>query len=167
MTSTKRNLTATICLTLAVFLGSGGVGYAQDLQKGLEAYQQGDYATAVAWFRKSAEQGVARAQFTLGLMYDNGQGVTQDYKEAAQWYRKSAEQGVARAQFTLGLMYVTGQGVLQDNVYAHMWWNIAASTGHADATKNRDIIAERMTAADISKAQELARECIQKNYKGC
>jgi TPR repeat protein len=131
MTSTKRNLTATICLTLAVFLGSGGVGYAQDLQKGLEAYQQGDYATAVAWFRKSAEQGVARAQFTLGLMY------------------------------------VTGQGVLQDNVYAHMWWNIAASTGHADATKNRDIIAERMTAADISKAQELARECVKKQFKGC
>ena len=203
MTSTMRNLTATICLTLALLLGSAGVSFAQDWEKGVEAYQQGDFATAAQWFRKSAERGDAMAQYSLGVMYDNGQGVTRDYKEAAQWYRKSAEQGVsqaqynlggmyysgqgviqdykeavawfrksaeqgvARAQFALGLMYVTGQGVLQDNVYAHMWWNIAALTGHADATKNRDIVAERMTAEDISKAQELARECVRKNYKGC
>ena len=48
-----------------------------------------------------------------------------------------------------------------------MWWNIAASSGHASAVKNRDIVAEKMTAADISKAQDLARECVKKNYKGC
>ena len=64
-------------------------------------------------------------------------------------------------------MYEYGQGVIQDDVYAHMWFNIAASMGDAWATKNRNIIAERMTASDISKAQELARECVRKNYKGC
>ena len=50
---------------------------------------------------------------------------------------------------------------------AHMWLNIAASNGSTKANKNRDIIAKRMTVADISKAQQLVRECIAKNYKGC
>jgi len=48
-----------------------------------------------------------------------------------------------------------------------MWFNIAASNGDADTVKNRDIIAKQMTAADISKAQGLARACVAKKYKGC
>lgn len=82
-------------------------------------------------------------------------------------WRPLAEQGNADAENNLGAMYYNGQGVLQDNVYAHIWWSIAASNGAGDAVKNRDIIAKRMTAADISKAQELARVCVRKKYKGC
>ncbi|WP_277600823.1 tetratricopeptide repeat protein [Eikenella corrodens] len=52
-----------------------------------------------------AEQGNADAQYNLGVMYDNGQGVRQDYAEAARWYRKAAEQGYAKAQYNLGSMY--------------------------------------------------------------
>ena len=55
-----------------------------------------------------------------------------------------------------------GEGVIQDNVYAHMWTNIAASSGNENAVKSRDIVADGMTAADISKAQELARGCVKK-----
>jgi len=64
-------------------------------------------------------------------------------------------------------MYGTGEGVIQDNVYAHMWLNISASNGNKDAVKNRVVIAKRMTSADISTAQKLARECVEKKYKGC
>ena len=64
-------------------------------------------------------------------------------------------------------MHMLGQGVLQDNIYAHMWWNISASLGNEGASKNREKIAEIMTPADISKAQQLARECVAKDYKGC
>jgi len=60
-----------------------------------------------------------------------------------------------------------GHGVIYDIVCAHMWFNIAASNGDADTVKNRDIIAKQMTAADISKAQGLARACVAKKYKGC
>ena len=38
-----------------------------------------------------AEQGHAKAQYNLGLMYDKGKGVVQDHKEAAKWYTKAAE----------------------------------------------------------------------------
>ena len=41
---------------------------------------------AVGWWRKAAEQGYAKAQFNLGIMYGNGRGVPQDYVEAHMWF---------------------------------------------------------------------------------
>ena len=125
------------------------------------------YETAVKWYTLAAEQGTAFAQYNLGLMYNNGQGVPQDYETAVKWYTLAAEQGNASAQSNLGTMYALGTGVIQDNVYAHMWLNIAASSGNKKASENRDIVAKRMTPADISAAQNLARECVRKKYKGC
>ena len=126
-----------------------------------------DYKEAVEWYRLAAEQGDKSAQLALGNMYDKGQGVIQDSKEAVKWFRLAAEQGSAFAQGSLGAMYGNGQGVIQDDVMAHMWFNIAASKGNLTAAKNRDIVAKLMTQAQIAKAQQLARECLAKNYKGC
>ena len=162
-----KHLNATLCLTLAVLLGSAGMGWGADFQKGLDAVQRGDYTTALREWKPLAEQGVAFAQYNLGVMYANGQGVPQNYKTAVKWYRLAAEQGDADAQYNLGFMYHEGKGVIQDNVYAHIWWNIAASQGVKNATKNRDILAKKMTPADISKAQRLAQKCVKKSYKGC
>ena len=168
-----RNLTAILCLTLAVLLGSAGMSWGADLQKGLglDAYERGDYATALREWQPLAEQGYAYVQYNLGQMYRRGQGVPQNYKTATKLYRLAAEQGNASAQSNLGSMYNNGQGVLQDYVRAHMWFNIAASSGDKDASKdaseNRDIVAERMTPSQIETAQRLARECEKKNYKGC
>ena len=75
---------------------------------------QAVWADNVPDFKKTlqaAEQGYAKAQFNLGLIYYNGQGVRQDYTQAVQWYRKAAEQGDAKAQYNLGVMYDNGQGV--------------------------------------------------------
>ena len=126
-----------------------------------------DYAEAVKWYRLAADQGYAGAQTNLGLMYDNGQGVPQDYAEAMKWWRLAADQGFANAQTNLGVMYENGQGLLQDNVMAHMWYNIGAANGNELGGTNRGIIANKMTPADISKAQAMARECMSNNYKNC
>ncbi len=114
-------------------------------------------------YRKASEQGVAYAQNNLGIMYDKGQGVPQDYAEAVKWYRKAAKQGYGGAQYNLGLLYREGQGVPQDYVQAHMWNNLAASSfppgkDRDRVVKNRNIVAKRMTPAQISEAQKLARE---------
>ena len=61
-----RNLTATICLTIAVLLGSAGVSWSADFQKGLTAYKSGDFATALREWTPLAEQGNAAAQYNLG-----------------------------------------------------------------------------------------------------
>jgi TPR repeat protein len=50
-----------------------------------------DDAEAVKWYLLSAEQGDADAQFSLGLMYDEGRGVPQDHAEAAKWYHRAVE----------------------------------------------------------------------------
>ena len=162
-----KTLTRTICLTLTLLLGSVGTSWGADFDKGLAAAQSGDFATALGEFRPLAEQGHAFAQYNLGVMYDKGEGVPQDYKTAAKWYTLAAEQGVARAQYNLGLMYRKGEGVSQDNVYAHMWWNIAASSGDKGAVVGRDAVAKRMTPSQLEKAQNHARECVRKKFKGC
>ena len=126
-----------------------------------------DDKTAVKWYRLAAEQGNAYAQNNLGLMYNEGKGVPQDYKTAVKWYRLAAKQGFAVAQSNLGFMYRDGKGVIEDNVYAHMWFNIAASSGNKLAVKNRDIVAKKMTSSQLATAQNLARKCVRKKYKGC
>jgi len=110
-----------------------------------------------------AEQGYVLAQFNLGLMYTQGQGVLQDYKESFKWYTKAAEQGHVLAQYNLGVMYYNGQGVIKDYVMAHMYLNIVAVSGDKGAIKNRDLIAKEMTPSQIEKSQDLAREWMRKH----
>ena len=110
--------------------------------KGHVASQVKDYKQAAKWWLKSAEQGDAEAQYYLGFMYENGQGVPQDYKQAAKWYLKSAEQGDADAQYNLGIMYESGQGLPQDYKQAAKWWLKSAEQGHAEAQYNLGIMYE-------------------------
>ena len=108
-----------------------------DFQSGLEAYLRGDYATALTEFRPLAQQGNAKAQFGLGLMYSQGgRGVPQDDAKALRWYRRAAEQGHAGAQFNLGFMYSKGRGVPQDYAEAVRWYRLAAEQGNAVAQNN-------------------------------
>ena len=71
-----------------------------DFENAADAFEREDYETAYKLFLPLAEQGDAGAQFNLGGIYDNGQGVPQDYEEAEKWYRLASEKGVARAQPT-------------------------------------------------------------------
>ena len=87
----NKPLTFLLSLTF-LFLFSGSV-YGDDFQDATDAYKRKDYKEAVRLYRLSAEQGYAKAQFNLGLMYYKGQGVSQDYKEAVRLYRLSAAQG--------------------------------------------------------------------------
>ena len=52
------------------------------------------YEEAVKWYRKSAEQGCARAQESLGVCYANGEGVEKSVRKAMYWLRKAKENGV-------------------------------------------------------------------------
>jgi uncharacterized protein len=113
---------------------------------------------AVRWYHLAADQGYAAAQPNLGAMYDRGEGVPQNYRVALKWYRKAADQGNAMAQYNIGAMYARGHGVPQHYVTAHMWFSLSAAQDDDDAAKNRDVIAQRMTPAQIAEAQKLTRE---------
>jgi TPR repeat protein len=73
-----------------------------------------------------AEQGLAVAQFKLGLMYNFGRGVPQDHAEAVKWFRLAAEQGHAGSAHELGFKYSLGRGVPQDYAEAVKWYRLAA-----------------------------------------
>ena len=87
-----------------------------------------------------AEAGDVELQFSLGVMYEHGEGVRQDYAEAVRWYRKAAEQGYAEAQNNLGVMYAEGQGVRQDYAKAVHWYRKAAEQGHVEAQYNLGVM---------------------------
>ena len=136
--------------------------------RGVAAAQRGDYETAIREWRPLARQGNAEAQNMLGFMYQEGTGVPKNAKTAVKWYRLAAEQGDENTQLGLGVMYFVGEGVKKrDFLYAHMWGNISASLGVKEGAELRDMAATEMTPAHISKAQDLARECVRKKYKGC
>lgn len=105
-------------------------------QEGREYYKVKNYAEALKYFRKAAEQGLARAQYNLGWMYKEGRGVAQNDVEAVKWYHKAAEQGHAGAQNNLGWMYKEGRGVAQNDIEAVKWYRKAAEQDHAAAQNN-------------------------------
>ena len=96
-----RKLITTICITIAVLLGSAGLSWGANYRKGLDAYSKSDYTTALREIKPLAEQGNADAQSLLGIMYEFGQGVPENIKTALKWYRLAADQGVAHSLCSL------------------------------------------------------------------
>lgn len=157
-----------ICAALAIACVPA-VGAAID--DGQAAYNTGDYAGALRLWRPLAEQGDARAENNLGVMYENAKGVGQDVTEALRWYRLAAAQGYGGAQYNLGLIYAIGRGVQRDPLRAYMWFTLAAmsQSGNAGslATQTRDVFAGIMTMEQIAAATEMARVCQASNYSDC
>ena len=154
---------------LAAWLVVALVGTASaDLQKVLESYLIGDYATTLAELTPLAEAGNVDAQALLGTMYADSIGVEQDYAEAAKWYHLAAEAGNDSAQYNLGLLYEDGKGVEQDYAEAVKWYRLAAEAGHAKSQNNLGLMYENGKGAlqdyrfaymwyEISAAQEFER----------
>ena len=123
----KRSLVAASALLLVT------VAFAGDHQKGLEAFNNTDYETALAEWQPLAEAGSAEAQFGLGMMYGNGFGVMMDDALAIKWYGLAAEQGHGQAMCNLAVMHQNGWGVPQDENEALRLFGLAAKAGVAEA----------------------------------
>ena len=129
-----------------------------------------DYAEAMKWYRKAADQGHARAQFNLGIMYYDYKGVRQNYAEAMKWYRKAADQGHARAQFNLGLMYYDGKGVPQNYAenYAEAmkWFRKAAEQGfdHAQNALGRMYFKGYSVSLNYAEAMKWYRKAADQGF---
>ncbi len=127
-----------------------------------------DDEEAVRWYRMAAEQEHDSAQHAIGTMYQWGRGVPQSYPEAAEWFRRAAMQGHWKAHCLLGDMYALGQGVPRSYVtaFAHLTIS-AAQAGPECVAEKRDWLAERMTSAEIARAERMAAECAEQHYRGC
>jgi TPR repeat protein len=94
----------------------------------------------MAKYRKAADAGDADAMNSIGLMYDNGQGVPRDAQQAMVWYRKAAAGGNSNAALQLGFDYGTGHGVPIDYQQAMAWYRKAAAEGNTAAMRNIGIL---------------------------
>ena len=92
-----------------------------------------DQLRAEAAVRKAAKAGNAEAQFRLGVMYGNGDGVGLDYDQAREWFEKAAAQHHENALITLAWMYANGAGVGADEDRARQLYLKAAAAGSAKA----------------------------------
>jgi TPR repeat protein len=144
-----------IIVAILLILSLGAQVAADPLEEAIVAYNRRDYAAALQLFQQSADKGSATAQFNVGTMYANGQGVRQNYAEAVKWYGLAANQGSADAQLNLALLYANGQGVRQNYVLAYKWFSLSAAQGSTEALKGLDLITARMTPAEVDQAQKL------------
>jgi TPR repeat protein len=144
-----------VVLSLLCGVAESAVG--GPFEDGLKALEGGNYRTAMRLWRPLAAGGHARAQYNVGVMYEEGLGVPIDYTEAVGWLLQAAEQGNAEAKNHLGFLYLYGRGVSRDYVSAHMWFDLAASEGNVRAVFARDLVAAKMTPLQVTAAQQLAR----------
>ena len=92
-------------------------------------YQDGKYKEALdAWMIKAFE-GEAEAQFKVGTMFREGQGVTPDPEQSEYWYLQAARQDHIAAQYNLGHAFMSGSGTEKDEPEAVRWWTSAAEAG--------------------------------------
>lgn len=126
----------------------GAEGGAEDLLRAAQLYE------------RAAAQGHVDAAVSLGVLYQNGTGVTQDLARARQLYEGPAAAGHARALNNLGLIYVRGDGLAQDYGRAAQLFQAAADQGLAVALNNLGTLYENGfgVALDEALAQQLYRQ---------
>ncbi|TMH61725.1 MAG: sel1 repeat family protein, partial [Betaproteobacteria bacterium] len=100
---------------------------------GWQAYERGDYASALAAYEAAAKKGDRLAQFNLGVMLLRGEGKPVDLNSGIAWLTKAADAGMVQAQYNLGLLYESGIGVPRSLSAATEWWQKAAEQGHTEA----------------------------------
>ncbi len=136
---------------LAAFLLAPAILLAADLQKGLDAYNEADYATSLAECQPLADEGNAEAQFCVGRLYANGFGVPMDDVLALKWYGLAAASGHAEAQFCLAVMHANGWGVPMNDVAAVNYYRLAAEQGFVQAQKSLAFLYDHGTGVEQSR----------------
>jgi TPR repeat protein len=118
-------LAAVVALGVTGTAGEASAGFAE----AMAAYRVADYRRAYEEFLPLAENGMAAAQYKLGLMYENGRGVPRDLAQAEEWYARAAEQGYSSAQYNLGFVHYSQN----DMAGTTEWWSRAAAGGDEQA----------------------------------
>ncbi len=127
-----------------------------DMDAGIEAYERGDYGAARAAWAPLASAGDPMAQYFLGHLYAEGQGVARDHGKALVLFRASASQGEPYGQFALGYVYEHGQGIESNAGEAARWYRSAAEQGILPAQNNLALMYEQ--------GRGVARNYIQAYY---
>jgi hypothetical protein len=115
------------------------------------------YAESGKWYLKAANQGVAEAQYELGIRYyEYGKNAKGNYTTAFAWFFKAANQGYLPAQYNVAVMYGLGQGVPLDKLEAQKWFNLAAAQGSRRAVAAREDFASQLSREEVAEGERRA-----------
>ena len=115
------------------------------------------YAESGKWYLKAANQGLAEAQFQLGVRYfEFSKSGKDNFVTAFAWFFKAANQGIAEAQYNVGVMYQLGRGVPQNKLEAYKWFNIAGAQGYAKAIFARETVGAELRPEQLIEADRRA-----------
>lgn len=135
-------------------LFTASLAQANTLEEAKQKMAEKDYAAARAIYLSLANQNDAKACYNLGLMYQNGDGVTKNLDEAVKWYTKSADLNYAEAQYTLASLVFQRQIQSISYPQAVTYYEQAAKLVHVKSQLNLgmlylrgDVIAQDMPAA--------------------
>jgi hypothetical protein len=165
MNSTRWTLAIAAAIALALFTVLLAIPFmTKTLSDGVQAYSQGDYATAYKDLKPMAADGEPTAQYILGEMYRLGQGVKKDEAAAVKWYKKAAEGGSPEGQYALGMCYATGLGTDVDMIGAYQWLSLSImrlaswqNERRSLAVDTRSKLLTVMDQSDVEKAKDLVR----------
>ncbi len=151
-----------LCAGLALTVQAACAGF----DEAAAAFAAGDYAKALQESRPLAEQGDPRGQYAMGVLYENGFGVTKDQQLAAARYLKSAEQGNTDAQYNLGAMHEHGVGIPVNYPEAARWYRPAAEQGDIDALSNLGVLYQNGQGVPQDKVLAMALYNVSVAYAG-
>lgn len=135
-----------------------------DLTEAVVAHAQGNFERALQVLLPLAEaSNDPYAQYYLGIMYANGQGVEKDLSAAGRWFKSAAEQGLPQAQFRLGDIYAQGQGVTRNLGSAYAWFSVASQAGHSQAAAALTDTSGKLSPESLEAAKRLAAD-LSKRY---
>jgi uncharacterized protein len=116
-----------------------------------------NYSESGKWYAKAAAQGVAEAQFQLGVRYyEHGKQSKENYRNGFSWFYKAAVQGMAEAQYNVALMYQLGRGVPTNRIEAYKWYIISTAQGYPKSLAARDNLAGDLPRADVAEGERRA-----------
>ncbi len=132
---------------------SKGVAY---FESGLKAADVNNMPLAFKDFLVAAKAGHVYAQYNVGLMYEQGLGISKNAKEAVYWYKESAMQGNSAAQFNLGVCFENGFGTTVDFEKANEWYRKASVQGDGLAVGNLGMLYIRGQGVKENKVAGIA-----------
>jgi TPR repeat protein len=117
-----------------------------------------DPARAAGYLQVAADGGDRTAQYLIGQMYLEGNGVARDDAQAYRYTVEAAKRGVAGAQFNAGRMAARGEGTKTDMIEAYKWYALAARQSYPAAAQNRDLVATSLTPEELKRAEALVEK---------
>ncbi|WP_120497232.1 tetratricopeptide repeat protein [Kiloniella sp. EL199] len=117
---------------------------AGDYENGIAAYRAGDYDKAIKLLSSAGNQGNAKAQYYLSVLYEGGSGIDKDMNASLRWLKRAAEGGMVEAQRNLGTFFHDGIDDPDDDIdQAIYWYQRAASQGDLTGQLRLGILLDR------------------------